>query len=168
MYRTKALLAVCLLAAAGMSQGQQGTGIALPNLQPIRDIQISELNQSIQSTNGAIAQLRAVLAAAMNLRVTVPANAPPATATPAGAQKTALEVASRNFGTTLPIATVGELDLAMLQWRKTIDGLSGNVQMMMLRIQSLANKNNDGGTVLITNSEKKIQATRPGDLNGMR
>jgi hypothetical protein len=174
MHPRKIVAALGLCAAAGMSPAQQP-----PTASQISTMDIEAVMRAVQSNRAALldaqlqAQIQAVkqkedtfqklstaLNAATALRATLPAAAPAETPTPAGNQKTALELASRNAELNLPFATLGQLNATMQNLRARIDANSNSLQMDMLRLQSLSNKYTEG-MPLITNEAKKVQASRP-------
>lgn len=136
------------------------------NRAALLDAQVQEQIQSVKQKEDTFQKLSAALNAATALRATLPAAAPAETPTPAGNQKTALELASRNAQLNLPFATVGQLNATMQNLRARIDANSNSLQMDMLRLQSLANKYTQG-MPLITNEASKVRNSRP-DLSKMR
>lgn len=130
------------------------------NRAALLDAQVQEQIQSVRQKEDTFQKLSTALNAATALRATLPAAALAETPTPVGNQKTALELAIRNVGLNLPFATLGQLNATMQNLRARIDANSNSLQMDMLRLQSLANKNTQG-MPLITNEASKVLNSRP-------
>lgn len=180
MHVRPSFLAAFLLAAAGLGQAQQAAPMppatapewqatleAQKRIAAANGVEINELMQLIQTINVLNEKQKKALSMAMNLRNSVPGNALPEAATPAGPQKSALELACRDVGITSPVATVGQLNNTIQQLRERIDTNGSSVQMLALRMRNLTNKNTQGDP-LVTNEAKKLSDRRPGDPGTMR
>lgn len=164
--------ALALGVVAGLVQAQDGlppdlTAALLAvqrNRAAMLDAQIKGQVEVIQARALIIQNQNTVLNTAAALRATLPATAAPQTATPVGAQTTALEQAFRSTGIGFPIATVGQLDLGMQQLRSLMDANNNAQQMDMLRLQSLGNKYNPGSTIVTNEAKKAPGRADPGPM----